>query len=138
MALNERLKAIGEALRDREMGNAEALSVAWKRIEEIHGRVKDGLAGFESGAGDVGHLAVSLSEPRVDDKHLHAVQFDVSRGRHRVIVTAKTKGVVTLVGPFRDGDTEGPCKRIDLDDDAAIDAGLEAVLADFLEAAFAP
>ena len=83
-------------------------------------------------------LAVQVSDPRVDDKHLHAVQFDITRGRHQVIVTAKCKGVVTLVGPFKQGDEEGPCRRIDLEDDAAIEAGLEVVLLAFLEAAFAP
>ncbi|MDP6981051.1 MAG: hypothetical protein QF570_21020 [Myxococcota bacterium] len=135
--MSERLEGIGAGLREREEAEREKLEYAWKRAGEIHGRVEAGLAGFARGAGGVEHLAVELSAPRRDDKHFHAVQFDVSRGRHRVIATVKTKGVVTLVGPFKDGDTEGPCKRIDLDDDAAIDAGLEAVLADFLDTAFA-
>ncbi len=138
MGLSERLEGIGAELREREDGERDKFERTWERAREIHARVEAGLAGFARGAGDVEHLAVELSTPRNDDKHLHAVQFDASRGRHRVIATVKAKGVVTLVGPFKDGDTEGPCKRIDLDDDAAIDAGLEAVLVDFLEVAFAP
>lgn len=138
MGLSESLEAVGRELREREAAHAEKLALAQRRASEIHARVAEGLAGFERGAAGVGHLAVSLSDPRVDDKHLHAVQFDVSRGRHLVIFTVKTKGAMTLVGPFKDGSDEGPCKRVDLEDDAAIEAGLEGVLRAFLEAAFKP
>ena len=66
------------------------------------------------------------------------MQFDLARGRHRVIVTVKIVGEVTIVGPFKAGKPEGPCKSIALADDEAIDTALSLVLSDFLEAAFAP
>ncbi|MCP4035396.1 MAG: hypothetical protein GY733_00540 [bacterium] len=138
MSLAAKMEQIGARLAEREAGVADQMERVWKRAREIRMRVDAGLEGFRRGAGDLAQLAVTLSEPRLDEKRLHAVQFDVARGRHRVIVTVKSKGVVTLVGPFKDGSQEGPCKRIDLDDDAAIDAGLEEVLAAFLEDAFAP
>jgi hypothetical protein len=47
---------------------------------------------------------------RTDDKHLRSVEFELSRGRYRAIVTAKSRGDVTFVGPFRTGKTEGPAR----------------------------
>ena len=55
-----------------------------------------------------------------------------------MIVTVKSKGEVTLVGPFKAGKQEGPCRSIALDDDPAIDESLSLVLGEFLELAFAP
>jgi len=138
LSLVEKLEGIGARLAAREAADAEQMDQVWKRAHQIRTRVEAGLEGFRRGAGEAAPLAVSCSPVRLDDKHLHAVQFDVARGRHRVIVTLKSKGVVTLVGPFTDGSSEGPCRRIDLDDDAAIDAGLEEVLVAFVERAFAP
>lgn len=140
MALADELSEIGRRLASREAEEAAKLQHVRTRAGEIHARVKVGIDAFQKAAGEAGaaHLEVELSDPRIDDKHLHSVQFDVVRGRHRVIVTVKSKGAVTLVGPFKDGKEEGPCKRHDIDDDAGIDAGLSKVLADFLEAGFAP
>lgn len=140
MSLSDELAAVGTRLAAREAEAAARLSQVRSRAESLHARVRDGLDAFHRAVRDAGapHLEVQLSEPRTDDKHLHSVQFDIARGRHRVIVTVKSKGTVTLVGPFKDGKEEGPCKRIPMDDDAAIDAGLAAVLASFLESAFTP
>jgi len=138
MGLAEKLAEMGEQLFEREVANAPAMAATRQRAEVIQGKVRTALAGYAKATRPMAQLAVQVSDPRVDDKHLHAVQFDITRGRHQVIVTAKCKGVVTLVGPFKQGDEEGPCRRIDLEDDAAIEAGLEVVLLAFLEAAFAP
>ncbi|HEU4427311.1 MAG TPA: hypothetical protein VFT98_01035, partial [Myxococcota bacterium] len=75
------------------------------------------------------HLTVKVSETRTDAKHLRAVEFDLTRGRHRAIVTVKSRGDVTLVGPFHVGKTEGPCKSFPFD---AHDE-LHGALGDFLE-----
>ena len=140
MALAEQLEQMGKRLAERETTHAAKLAQIHQRAVELHERVRVGLEGFHRGSREAGapHLAVELSAPRIDDKHLHSVQFDLARGRHRVIVTLKSKGEVTLVGPFKAGKQEGPCNSIALDDDPAIDAGLAEVLAEFLEVAFAP
>jgi hypothetical protein len=83
-------------------------------------------------------LTVSLSEPRVDDKHLHAVQFELARGRHRAIVTVKSRGEVTLVGPFRSGKTEGPCRSFPTQAEDEIQAALGDFLVEFIEEAASP
>ena len=96
-----------------------------------------------SGAG-APHLQVEVSEPRTDAKHLRAVELDLARGRHRAIITVKSRGEVTLVGPFRKGKDEGPCRRIpfaDADLEApgdALAAGLGELLERFLDEAATP
>jgi hypothetical protein len=140
VALADQLEEIGKRLAARETAHASQLEQAHRRAAEIHERVRVGLEGFHRGSREAGapHLVVDLSPPRIDDKHLHCVQFDLARGRHRVIAIVKSKGELVLVGPFKTGKQEGPCETIALDDDEAIDAGLGQVLAEFLEVAFAP
>lgn len=140
MSLDEELEEIGRRFGAREVAQRALLEHIRARSGALHARVKSGLEGFHRGGREAGavHLEVELSEPRIDDKHLHSVQFDLARGRHRLIVTAKAKGEVTLVGPFKTGKQEGPCKSIALDDDRAIDEALSHALCEFLEAAFAP
>ena len=84
------------------------------------------------------HLRVDLSEIRLDDKHLRAVEFDLRRGRHRVIVVAKSRREVTLVGPFHVGKNEGPCQTFPFDADADLDAALGDFLEVFLNEAATP
>ena len=140
MPLAEQLEQIGTRLAERESSHAAKLAQVQRRAFELHERVRLGLEGFHRGCREAGaaHLEVELSAPRIDDKHLHSVQFDLARGRHRVIVTVKNKGEVTLVGPFKAGKQEGPCRAIPLDDEAAIDTGLREVVSAFLEEAFVP
>ncbi len=138
MALAAQLEKLGKSLGEREGVHAQRLEHVRERASELYERVRLGLEGFHRGSREAGapHLVVELSAPRIDDKRIRSVQFDLSRGCHRMIVTAKSKGEVTLVGPFKVGKQEGPCKRIPLDDDAAIDAALGEVLAEFLDTAF--
>jgi len=75
---------------------------------------------------------------RIDDKHLRSIEFDLSRGRYRAIITAKSRGDVTLVGPFRDGKTEGPCKSFPIDARDEVQGALAAFLESFLEEAATP
>lgn len=140
MVLADQLEEIGRRLGARESARAEQFEQIHRRSSVLHERVRDGLEGFYRGCRDAGapHLAVELSQPRIDDKHLHSVQFDLTRGRHRMIVTVKSKGKVTLVGPFKVGKEEGPCKSFAVDDDRAIDEGLSLLLSEFLEFAFVP
>ena len=75
---------------------------------------------------------------RADDKHLRAAQFDLTRGRYRAIVTARSRGEVTLVGPFHAGKTEGPCLTFPLDAGEDLRTALESFLERFLDEAATP
>ena len=75
-------------------------------------------------------LRIALSEVRADDKHVRAVQFELTRGRYRRARHRERRGDVTLVGPFRAGKTEGPCQSPCL---GPTPATSRAALANFLE-----
>ena len=100
----------------------------------------EGLAAFGEAVAAAGatHLEIALEEPHLDDKHVRAVEFALQRGRHRAIVTVKSRGEVTLVGPFRQGKAEGPCRSFAWEDQAEIDEALAAFLERFLEEAATP
>jgi hypothetical protein len=81
---------------------------------------------------------VEVGELRVDDKHLRAMEFELRRGRHRAIVTAKSRGEVTLVGPFRAGKAEGPCKSFPFEAPEELRRALGDFLERFVEEAATP
>ena len=139
-ALAERLAVLGRALGEREADHGAAMAEARRCAEAVHAEVGRALEAFHRAAREAGadHLEVQLSPLRIDDKHLRAVQFDLSRGRHRAIVTAKSRGDLTLVGPFRGGHTEGPCKSFPFDAQDEIRRALAEFLESFLEAAATP
>ncbi|MEN8182314.1 MAG: hypothetical protein ABFS46_07245, partial [Myxococcota bacterium] len=60
------------------------------------------------------------------------------RGRHQAIVTVKSRGEVTLVGPFRSGKTEGPCRSFPYDAEEELHKALGDFLERFLEEAATP
>ncbi|MDH3213476.1 MAG: hypothetical protein OEM05_13415 [Myxococcales bacterium] len=129
--LGDRLEALGRALGAREAAHSAGLAEARACAETLRAQIAAALERFHGAVGEAGapHLRVALSEIRPDDKHLRAVEFDLCRGRHRAIVTVKSRGEVTLVGPFRTGKNEGPCLTFPL---AAGDELAEAI-ATFLE-----
>ena len=139
-ALRERLAGVGTRLASREAPEAEALAAARAGAERLHALVAEGLSGFHGAvqAAGAAQLAVELSEPRADDKHLRSVQFDLRRGRHVAIVTVKSKGEVTLVGPFRAGKNEGPCLSFPFGAEAELEKALPEFLERFLEEAATP
>ena len=53
-------------------------------------------------------------------------------------MTVKSRGDVTLVGPFHAGKPEKPCRSLALDSDAEIDEALGDFLGKFLEEATHP
>jgi hypothetical protein len=138
--LRERLRGLGRELAAREASEAARLETARATARALHGVVADALAAFHEAAraGGAPQLEVQLEAPRTDDKHLRAVQFALRRGRHAAIVTVKSRGEVTLVGPFRQGKDEGPCKTFALDATGEIDAALGDFLAAFLQEAASP
>jgi hypothetical protein len=66
------------------------------------------------------------------------VQFDLRRGRHVALVTVKSGGEVTLVGPFRTGKTEGPWLSFPVDAETELRAALGDFLERFLDEAATP
>jgi hypothetical protein len=139
LSLNERIEALARDVVQREQAHAEAIERARSKAQALHGIVESALSRFNALVGEsVPHLEVSVTPPRTDDKHLHAVEFDLERGRHRAVVTAKSKGEVTLVGPFRAGKNEGPCRSFPFDADEELEEALGDLLERFLEEAASP
>jgi len=131
--LGTRLAGVGKRLGQREAAHAQAMEAARKKAAGFHAAVSQGLEAYRRAvtAAGSGHLAdVVVSAPRLDDKHVRAIEFALERGRYKAVVTVKSKGEVTLVGPFRTGKAEGPCKSFPLDAGSEI----ETALADFVEA----
>lgn len=138
--LADRLARVGREIGIREREHAASLARAEEVARALHDEVAAALASFHTAAAETGapHLRVELEAPRADDKHLRSVQFELQRGRHRAIVTVKSKGEVTLVGPFRTGKAEGPCKSFPIRADAEIEVELGGFLERFLEEAATP
>jgi hypothetical protein len=142
--LAARLAALGHTLAAREAKHADASSRARALAEALHARVAAALAAYHDATRAAPQLAVLQGAVRLDDKHLHAFEFDVRRGRHRVIVVVKSRGDVTLVGPFHMGKDEGPCRRIAFEPSdvespgEALNQALGDVLEAFLEEAATP
>ena len=139
--LQERLARVGVAIGRRESAHGDALEAARKKAGELHAVVSDALDSYREAVASAGasHLAsIQLSEPRLDDKHVRAVEFAMERGRYRGIVTVKSKGEVTLVGPFQSGKAEGPCKSFPFDAEPELAAALGEFLEQFLEEAATP
>jgi hypothetical protein len=129
--LAARLAATGRALGTREAEHATALEAARGHSRALHAQVAGALDAFHSAAAAAGapHLRLELSAPRLDQKHLRAIEFEVRRGRTVGIVTVKARGDVTLVGPFQSGKAEGPCRTFP----CGARAEIEQALGDFLE-----
>jgi hypothetical protein len=138
--LRRRLAAAGKSIGAREAEHRAALADAQKRCESLHALVGDAIEAFHAAAGAAGapHLRVEVGPVRLDEKHVRAVEFDVRRGRHAGLIIVKARGEVTLVGPFRTGKAEGPCRTFPWDADADVRAALGDFLERFLEEAAAP
>jgi hypothetical protein len=138
--LQRRLSEAGRRLGEREAAHLAALEEARSRAEKLRAEVAEGIAAFHAAARRAGapHLSLELGEVRGDDKHLRAVEFELRRGRHRAIVTVKSRGDVTLVGPFKAGKQEGPCQSFPWDSQAEIQAALGDFIERFAEEAATP
>ncbi len=138
--LGARLDALGLTLGAREAAHAEDLDVAHRQIEALRVGVAEALERFHAAAARAGapHLRIELSDVRTDDKHLRSVEFNLTRGRHKAVVTAKSRGEVTLVGPFQIGKTEGPCQSFAFAEQAKLASALGDFLEAFLEQAASP
>jgi hypothetical protein len=140
MGLGDRMEKLGQKLGAREAEHSAALSVARDKAEGLRAGVCEALSQFHSAAEKAGaaHLRVDVGPVRLDEKHVRAIEFDVTRGRYRTVITVKSRGEVTLVGPFRRGGDEGPCRTFPIDADSEIEVALGEVLERFLEEATTP
>ena len=138
--LPARLEDLGRTLGEREAAYVRDLEAARGQADALRVRVEEALERFHAAAARAGapHLRIDLSEIRVDDKHLRAVEFELTRGRHKAIVVAKSAGDITLVGPFSRGKTEGPCKTLPFASKAEISTALGDFIAAFIEEAATP
>ena len=129
--LSERLARLGKALGEREAEHREAIAEAWRHAQTLRSEVAVALDAFAAAAAHAGapQLVIRLGDTRTDEKHLRSVEFDLARGRNRAVVTVKSRGEVTLVGPFHAGKTEGPCKTFPY----GANDEIRAALGDFLE-----
>ncbi len=133
MDLESRLADQGRALAEREAKHADALVRARALADALHAEVARAIDAYHRETAEAPQLALALGDVKHDDKHLHAFEFDVRRGRVRVIVVVKSRGEATLVGPFHMGRDEGPCRRVPFSDDDAVDDTLRDALGDLLE-----
>lgn len=138
--LRERLCALAEALVEREAEHAPSLDQAFREADRLHTQVAEAVEALHGLLAERGmtHLRVALGEPRLDDKHIRAVQFELARGRTVALVSVKSRGEVTLVGPFRAGKTEGPCETVPWDQTSSLELALADFLERFIEQAMTP
>ena len=138
--LRARLSALGAELGARESGDRESLERARQTADELHQVVVRALEAFHQSAAAAGspHLRIETTEPALDQKHVRAMEFEVRRGRTVGIVTVKSRGDVTLVGPFRRGKNEGPCRSIAAEDQDELRQALSEFLGQVVEEASAP
>ena len=113
-ALATRLDELGRELGQREAEHGEGLERARACVEALRGEVAAALERFHRAAASAGapHLRIELSPVRIDDKHLRSVEFELCRGRYRAIITAKSRGDVTLVGPFQRRQDRGALQEL--------------------------
>jgi hypothetical protein len=138
--LGSRLAALGRLLGEREADHHDALARARQVATEIRDDVSRALERFHDAVAGAGapHLQVALGDIRLDDKHLRAMEFDLTRGRYKAIVVAKSRGELTLVGPFKVGRAEGPCLSFPFDARDEIQRALGTFLERFLQEAATP
>jgi hypothetical protein len=138
--LEARLAEIGRRIGAREAEHAAALGAARSRAQGLRAEIERAVAAFHASAAQAGapQLRIALGEVRLDDKHARAVQFDLARGRCAGIVTVKSRGEVTLVGPFQRGKVEGPCLSFPFEAEAELHEALGDFLERFLEEAAHP
>jgi len=138
--LRQRLEQIGRRVGAGEAAHRTALEEARRRADALREVVADALEGFHAAAAASGapHLRIELGATRLDDKHIRAVEFEIRRGRQLGIITVKSRGEVTLVGPFRAGKNEGPCMTFPFVAERELLQGLGGFLERFLEEAVTP
>lgn len=115
MAANRFRELAGE-LAARDAGLDAALGEVRTAASGLRARAAEAVETFRCaaiahGAGHLAGIEVGPLEP--DDKHVDCLQFRVARGRWQALCVAKARAEgpkVTLVGPFKRGKPEKPCR----------------------------
>ena len=141
--LEAALARVGKTLGEREATHVAGLEAAHAKANEICASVTHALGAYHAAIEEAGapHLRVEVGAPRLDEKHVRSYEFELKRGRHRGLFILKSRGELTLVGPFRTGKTEGPCRSFPFSDDgssAEIENALVDFISSFLEEAATP
>jgi hypothetical protein len=134
-----RFEALARELAQRDRAVAASLAEARAAAAELRRHAEHAVATFcaaarAQGAEHLTELHVGPVEP--DEKHVDCWQFKVNRGRWEIVCVAKPRGAVTLVGPYRRGKPEHPCRDYPLPSEAA-HAGLADLLLDLIRQASA-
>ncbi len=133
----QRLEQLARELAARDAGLTAVLQDVREAAEQLRGRAHALVEAFKQAARDsdaphLAHLDVGPVEP--DEKHVDCIQFRVTRGRWQAVCVGKTKGEVTLVGPFQRGKPEKPCADYPLRG-AEVERALEELLLRLIRAA---
>jgi len=136
-AATEPFEQLARELAERDRECAAELPSIERALARLRAAAEQRIGAFVETAGGLGakhlvHVEVGPVEP--DEKHVDCLQFKVRRGRHEVVCVGKSRGVVTLVGPYRAGKPERPCQEHPLPSPEA-DRALHALLLQFLREA---
>jgi len=129
--------AVELAQRDRDL--ARELDSVREPGEALRLRAVGGVEAFREAARKNGaeHLCdVAVGPLEADEKHVDCLQFRVARGRFEGVCVVKSRGDVTLVGPYKRGKLERPCRDYPIRG-PEVDAGLDGWLLELLREASA-
>jgi hypothetical protein len=135
-----RFEALAEDLARQHGDLPRWLADARGAAEELRSQAQACIESFVSRARALGAeqlVDVTVSPVRPDQKHVDCVQFSVERGRSVLLCVAignAEGGKMRLVGPFKQGKTEGPCGDYPLRG-AELERGFEVRLLDLLRQA---
>ncbi|MFQ5701124.1 MAG: hypothetical protein ACE5HU_04705 [Acidobacteriota bacterium] len=140
----DRIESLARDLAARDRDRITARRRAADRAQALHDVTVTAIGRFaeavrRGGAGHLDLLRVDPVEP--DDKSVRAFQFAVRRGRFQALVICKDRDEVMLVGPFKRGRTEEPCRTLHLagdgDHTTAVEQALEQLQVDLIRESFA-
>ncbi|HTO53972.1 MAG TPA: hypothetical protein VMR50_11345 [Myxococcota bacterium] len=100
--------AAGDPELCQRLRRAEAAALA------LRDRVSEAVETFRKRAAELGASQlcdVAVTPVELDEKHVDAMSFRVTRGRWQLlcVAVASGPGKFRVVGPFQRGKTEGPC-----------------------------
>lgn len=133
----ERFEKLARELSHRDRDLSAPLQDATAAAVELRAHAQACIDAFTAGARAEGaeHLTdVAVGAVGTDAKHVDCASFTVARGRWESVCVAKPapKAKVTLVGPYKQGTPEKPCRDVPLRGDETR-AGLEDLLLALLE-----
>ena len=134
---DKRLVELAERLMQRDRDLAAPLEAVWEAARELREEAHAAVEAFRGvllarGAGHLARIEVGPVEP--DEKHVDCVQFRIARGRWQALYVGKAAGKATLVGPFKLGHSEQPCRDFPLRG-PEVERGLEDLLLTLIEKA---